>query len=934
MSSNINDGILNLYIDNNINSNNSIGIKLSGKGFINNSNISYDRNGIGLQLYNNSSNIKELSIIDTSNINNSNYPTLRYSITNNNTSIKSITSNNIYKPLIINDYITITSNSLGIGTSNPTTSLDVRGNMNLVGSLNLNGNEFSTINNISLPISSATSNIISGSSSYYYLFTSSNAITFTNTTFAELLLVGAGGNGGFGNFSGGGGAGEVIYISNYIFNPGLYLFNVGISTNNPFNRISKIIYNNNEIISAFGGGDGGGIINYSISGSGNSSPLTFISGTNDAFISFTSGTTIITFNNSILCDILIVGGGGSGGIRTAGGGGGGAVIYLENQILSSGVYTINIGKGGDAVPSNTTFSGANGNNGDDTFVVYNSSNLYLAKGGGGGAGSSNNNINGKAGGSSGGGTWNTSSDNVLTTNIPSGEYGYKGGSGNRTDTLVFSGGGGGGAGGQGTSASGTTAGDGGPGRQISITGTNIFYGAGGGGGSGQSLTTSGSAGSGGTGGGGAGSYGYTKATSGTTNTGSGGGGSGFEGDNNGESGAGGSGIVIIRIKNIKKNPTSGGSGGGGYINELGAIAGNKNNINSLITSGNNGLSTIGGNGGSALLTGGYTINMIGSNIIVGTGGIGVGNSGGGINGINYGDGGSGNGGLGRQGVIIIKYPINSNKNIEFTTDFVETNNIILNNNTNIYIGSNLNIFDNFWNKSQLNENNIIYTQGNIGIGTIRPLYTLDILGDVNISGNYKRNGTNLSISGTTFSDERIKNNIIDIDNNEALNKILKITPKKFNYINNEENDNYINYGFIAQEIKEIIPEAIRIQKDFIPNIYNNYKCSNNEIFIEEKLNNEIKKDDIIKIKIENNNYIETKILDISSNIIKIDKEINENNCFIYGKKVDDFHLLDKDYIYTLGISATQELYNRIKKIENKYEEQQDKIKKIINVLKY
>ena len=33
--------------------------------------------------------------------------------------------------------------------------------------------------------------------------------------------------------------------------------------------------------------------------------------------------------------------------------------------------------------------------------------------------------------------------------------------------------------------------------------------------------------------------------------------------------------------------------------------------------------------------------------------------------------------------------------------------------------------------------------------------------------------------------------------------------------------------------------------------------------------------------------------------------------FITGSKVDDFHTLDKNYIYTLNVSATQELYKLI-----------------------
>ncbi len=46
--------------------------------------------------------------------------------------------------------------------------------------------------------------------------------------------------------------------------------------------------------------------------------------------------------------------------------------------------------------------------------------------------------------------------------------------------------------------------------------------------------------------------------------------------------------------------------------------------------------------------------------------------------------------------------------------------------------------------------------------------------------------------------------------------------------------------------------------------------------------------------------------------IKIDKTYNNDDVFIYGSKVDDFHTLDKSYIYTLNVCTTQELYMYIK----------------------
>ena len=55
-----------------------------------------------------------------------------------------------------------------------------------------------------------------------------------------------------------------------------------------------------------------------------------------------------------------------------------------------------------------------------------------------------------------------------------------------------------------------------------------------------------------------------------------------------------------------------------------------------------------------------------------------------------------------------------------------------------------------------------------------------------------------------------------------------------------------------------------------------------------------------------------KIININSNVIEIEKEIKKENVFIYGKEIKYFNSLKKDYIFTLNVCATQELYKLIK----------------------
>ena len=159
------------------------------------------------------------------------------------------------------------------------------------------------------------------------------------------------------------------------------------------------------------------------------------------------------------------------------------------------------------------------------------------------------------------------------------------------------------------------------------------------------------------------------------------------------------------------------------------------------------------------------------------------------------------------------------------------------------------------------------------------------------------------------SDSRIKKDIEDIDDTTALDKILSIQPKTYKYKDTLlKRDNRV-IGFIAQQIKEVIPEAVELIPEYIPNIYK-ISTTNDDII---NLDNTelLNVDDKIKIIDNSGKTEETKILEVNETSIKIDKTFNNEDVFVYGSKVDDFHSLDKSYIYTLNVCATQELYKLI-----------------------
>jgi hypothetical protein len=249
----------------------------------------------------------------------------------------------------------------------------------------------------------------------------------------------------------------------------------------------------------------------------------------------TTSTTTIPPSGSLNINYLVVAGGGAGGEDNGGGGGAGGLV--SGSILAPfGVYNINVGSGGLAIPRQ---------NGQNSTILSSYLNVS-AIGGGVGAG---NTFTASYGGSGGGG-------GILAKTAGLGDtlQGYKGG-----DGIDESGGGGGGAfqAGQIGIRLGEQLGIGGAGGSGSVWLDGVRYAGGGGG---QSYIFSGSlaGGLGGPGGGGnGGSHGNDPtASAGQPNTG-GGGGSAFTGKN------GGSGIVKIQYAG------TGSAGTGGTISYIG-----------------------------------------------------------------------------------------------------------------------------------------------------------------------------------------------------------------------------------------------------------------------------------------------------------------------------------------------------------------------------
>jgi len=144
------------------------------------------------------------------------------------------------------------------------------------------------------------------------------------------------------------------------------------------------------------------------------------------------------------------------------------------------------------------------------------------------------------------------------------------------------------------------------------------------------------------------------------------------------------------------------------------------------------------------------------------------------------------------------------------------------------------------------------------------------------------------------------------------------------------------YGFIAQQIREVIPDATSVQKSYIPNIMLLADYDNNIITFSSQPNYIIKNNDKIKCYDKDNKevYVEVEevIDDRKIKIKELETAYIDNKIFVYGNQVDDFHTLDKSYIFTLNVCATQELHRKIVSQEERIKELEEKVERLLNYL--
>jgi hypothetical protein len=258
----------------------------------------------------------------------------------------------------------------------------------------------------------------------------------------------------------------------------------------------------------------------------------------------------------------------------------------------------------------------------------------------------------------------------------------------------------------------------------------------------------------------------------------------------------------------------------------------------------------------------------------------------------------------------------------------------------------------------------VLPNGKVGIGTTTPGYPLEVNGGVGPAQNQQGSFFNMDFNKTsepwatwwadisikashavwatgffTSSDTRVKN-IIDISSPEKdLSLLNDLQVTDFTYVDNVGNGKAAKKGFIAQQVEKVFPEAVSRSTGFIPNIYKKtentrFNATTKTLAITMTTNPELVVGDFVRLYDVNNKEYVNEVIAVKGNTFTVkswESEVKEG-IFVWGKRVDDFRTVDYDRIFTLNVSATQELYRQMQQTQSENKELKERLARLEGVV--
>ena len=215
-------------------------------------------------------------------------------------------------------------------------------------------------------------------------------------------------------------------------------------------------------------------------------------------------------------------------------------------------------------------------------------------------------------------------------------------------------------------------------------------------------------------------------------------------------------------------------------------------------------------------------------------------------------------------------------------------------------------------------------------------------------GSIVCNGRIASIVFHSFSDKRIKKNVLPFNRN-AIDIVNLLEIVSYDHIDTKKKS--IGAGVIAQDVEQVFPECITKNNEIVPNIYAMCRHSENniqnvdifvDIFVEGN-------DDILsakRVSLKIGRRRENCEIEIVSDIISVafDKGyiitvskwknyMNTDEVFVYGTDVSDFRMVDKEMISMVSVKAIQQLSRENQELKTSLSLQEKRIARLEELIK-
>ena len=222
-------------------------------------------------------------------------------------------------------------------------------------------------------------------------------------------------------------------------------------------------------------------------------------------------------------------------------------------------------------------------------------------------------------------------------------------------------------------------------------------------------------------------------------------------------------------------------------------------------------------------------------------------------------------------------------------------------------------------RSDGNGNFILYNFPDDG-GTRKATSFGDVVGY--FDGGVIASGSVASQENPTFSDIRAKTVLKRSSGAEDLVLLDQIQVTDFRWIDQARNSSSVQKKVIAQEVEQVLPNAVSRMAKAVPNVYQNasavaYDAQQSQLTLTVNKAHDFQPGDQVDVFTDTGDLTKAEVLAVgSTNQFTIASKFPAKEAFVYGKWVEDYRVVDYDAIAMVNVSATQELHRKLRAQES------------------